>query len=160
MGRVRDFFDSHDVGVKDVPLALVYHEVLGVATLTAWWALCYTMKPTAVIMRTLGRTGPGAMVTAGRVTPGSLTFYKRGGPFLRGRSGAVSFSAPATPAKSKWTSIPILGKAIKGKERAAGSLAESSAIRAMIKPITFPLKMYLTVYLVGLTKSRMKKEKR
>ena len=135
MGRLKEWFAEKDLKVTDVPLALAYHEVLGLGTLAAWWALCYAATPTARVLNAVRGVQPRA------VAAGSAVF-RRG-------VGAVAFSAPRRR-------LPF-GRALRGKERLAGSLVESSAIRAAIKPVTLPLKLWLSYELVMLTKRLTKK---
>eukprot|EP00963_Diacronema_lutheri_P007192 scaffold630_cov350-Pavlova_lutheri.AAC.3 len=126
MGRVRDFFDQCGLEARDLPLAFVIHEVVSVAIATAAWSFCYAAQPSRLVARSLPRTTTAS-------------------PWMQRTTAAAE-------AKLQWTKRFPLAK--KNGKRLAVSLAESIALRASIKPITFPGKMWASWKLTLLLKRK------
>lgn len=128
MGRVRDFFDQCGLEPRDLPLAFVLHEVVSVALATAAWSFCYAAQPSQIVARSI----PRATTT----------------------SAWMQRTTAAAEAKLQWTKrLPL---ARKNGKRLAVSLAESIALRAAIKPITFPGKMWASWKLTLFFKKRQR----
>mmetsp|Transcript_3195 Transcript_3195/g.19755 ORF Transcript_3195/g.19755 Transcript_3195/m.19755 type:complete len:138 (-) Transcript_3195:861-1274(-) len=126
MGRVHDFFDQCGLEPRDLPLAFVLHEVVSVALATAAWSFCYAAQPSQIVARSI----PRATTT----------------------SAWMQRTTAAAEAKLQWTKRLPLAK--KNGKRLAVSLAESIALRAAIKPITFPGKMWASWKLTLLLKRK------
>lgn len=130
MGRVRDFFDAAGLEARDLPVAFVLHELISLGLAAASWSLCYSLQPT----QTLARALPGVKI----------------------RPSWMQAIQASSERKLKWMkSLPM----VKGKnKRLAVSLAESTAFRASIKPITFPGKLWASWKLTLLLKNKKNSE--
>lgn len=130
MGRVLDFFDQCGLEARDLPLAFVLHEVVSVALAAAAWSFCYAAQPSQIVARSI----PRATTT----------------------SAWMQRTTAAAEVRLHWTKrLPL---ARRNGKRLAVSLAESIALRAAIKPITFPGKMWASWKLTLLLKRKQRQD--
>ncbi|CAL5227818.1 g10845 [Coccomyxa viridis] len=132
MERFRQYFAEQGLDPKtDIPKAIVLHEVIGLGFAIGFWSLCYTVQPSRTFMRPVA-SALGRQQTLERVYAAS---------FVR---------AQHTIQRATWlTKVPLIGR---DPGRLTVSLAESICLRAVIKPITFPLKLWLSWKAVLATK--------
>lgn len=112
-------------------MAIVIHEVVGLCMAVGFWAACYSLQPSK---------------TVGRPVAAAIANSKRGAAAQQAYNQAMA-SAAATVQRLSW-----LRKAPGGAERLTVSLAESLCLRATIKPITFPFKLWAAYKLTLLAK--------
>jgi len=50
MDEIKSYFESKDIGPKDITKGVIAHEVLGVGVLAGFWAGCYFVRPSGRFM--------------------------------------------------------------------------------------------------------------
>jgi hypothetical protein len=134
MGRIKDYFTSQGLAVGDIPLALLYHEVISVAFAAAVWSACYQVQPALTLSKPFGRVLP----PAARAKTASLYTAALG-------------AAEKQVIRQAWLrKLPIVRSA--EPQRLVVSLAESLVTRGAMKPITFVGKLWLSYEAVLFTK--------
>ena len=134
MGRIKDYFTSQGLSVGDIPLALLYHEVISVAFAAAVWSACYQVQPALTLSKPLGRVLP----PAARANTASLYTAALG-------------AAEKQVVRQAWLrKLPLVRSA--EPQRLVVSLAESLVTRGAMKPITFVGKLWLSYEAVLFTK--------
>ncbi len=120
--------------MSDIPLALLYHELISVAFAAAMWSACYSLQPALSVARPLGR----ALPAAARAKSGSAF-------------SAALGAAERQVARQAWLrKLPVVRDA--EPRRLVVSLAESLLARGGLKPLTFVGKLWLSYKAVLLTK--------
>ncbi|KAL4441842.1 hypothetical protein ABPG77_003758 [Micractinium sp. CCAP 211/92] len=121
-------FQEQGLSAADIPAAIVVHEVVGLAMAAGLWSACYAVQPSKTVARPL--------VTA-------VARSKRGAQAQAAYSAALA-QATRTVARMPWLNrAPGVDPA-----RLTVSLAESLCLRASIKPLTFPFKIWASYKLV------------
>ena len=120
----------------NLPLALVYHELISIAFAAAMWSACYGARPARLVAAPLSRALPAA---------------------ARGRAAAAYSraldAAGAQVRRRAWLQrLPRVRSA--DPSRLVESLAESLVARGALKPVTFVGKLWLSYKAVLLTKRR------
>ena len=134
MGRIKDYFTSQGLTVGDLPLALVYHELISVAFAAGAWTVCYHAQPALRLATPLGRVLP----TAARAKTASLY-------------AAALGAAEQQVVRQAWLKkLPLVRAA--EPQRLVVSLGESLVGRGFLKPVTFVGKLWLSYEAVFLTK--------
>ncbi|KAL4856003.1 hypothetical protein ACK3TF_003447 [Chlorella vulgaris] len=160
------YFEEKGLGAKDVPMAIVIHEVVGLCMAVGFWAACYSLQPS----KTVGRPVAAAIANSKRGAAAqqaynqamaSATATVQRLSWLRKASLGVWLSA-GDDCRERWRSLigqgaesvtpASLPQAPGGAERLTVSLAESLCLRATIKPITFPFKLWAAYKLTLLAK--------
>ena len=136
MGRIKDYFVEQGLSVGDIPLALVYHELISVAFAAAMWTACYVVQPARLVAAPLSRALPAAARA------------RAAGAYTRALG-----AAGAQVRRSAWLQrLPVVRAA--EPSRLVESLAESLVARGALKPLTFVGKLWLSYKAVLLTKRR------
>lgn len=127
--------------MADLPLALVYHELISVAFAAAIWSACYGARPARLVAAPLARVLPVA--ARGRAAAAYSRALEAAGAQVRRRAWLQRLPGvrSAEPA------------------RLVESLAESLLARAALKPATFVGKLWFSYQAVLLTKRRTPKAK-
>ena len=134
MGRIKDYFTAQGLTVGDVPLALVYHELISVAFAAAAWATCYHAQPALRIAMPLGRVLPAAARTK------TASLY-----------AAALGAAEKQVLRQTWLKgLPLVRDA--EPQRLVVGLGESLVARGFLKPVTFVGKLWLSYEAVLLSK--------
>ena len=134
MGRIKDYFTAQGLTVSDVPLALVYHELISVAFAAAAWTVCYHAQPALRIATPLGRVLPAAA----RTKTASLYATALG-------------AAEKQVLRQAWLKkLPLVRDA--EPQRLVVGLGESLVARGFLKPVTFVGKLWLSYEAVLLSK--------
>ena len=122
--------------MADIPLALVYHELISVAFAAAMWSACYGAQPARLVAAPLSRALPAAARA------------RAAGAYTRALD-----AAGAQVRRRAWLQrLPVVRSAEPG--RLVESLAESLVARGALKPLTFVGKLWLSYKAVLLTKRR------
>jgi len=106
VARLGEEFTRLGLEPRDVPMAVVLHEVVGAAVAAFLWAMCYHVRPTR---HALLRGAPARLARAAEE---------------KARASVMLAQIPGDPG------------------RLAVALGESVALRAVIKPVTFPGKIW------------------
>ena len=117
MERIKAAFAEQGIGAADVPRAIVVHEVLGASLFLGVWGVCYAAQPTMALARAV--------------------------PSLLQRVEAAAAFADARIARWTWLQR-IPGVRAADPKRLAAGLAESVALRNLVRPVTVPAKLWLT----------------
>lgn len=121
-------FEEQGLSAADIPAAIVVHEVVGLAMAAGFWSACYAVQPSK---------------TVARPVVAAVARSKRGAQAQAAYSAALAQATRAV-ARMPWLSrAPGVDPA-----RLTVSLAESLCLRASIKPLTFPFKIWASYKLV------------
>ncbi|EKX49744.1 hypothetical protein GUITHDRAFT_104710 [Guillardia theta CCMP2712] len=120
------YFLEHGLTPTDLAKALVVHETVGISWLAGSWGLCYAVQP----IRRLG----------------SRYFQQNIDKFF---DKAFTKLQPVF----RWSARFALVRSM-DKQRLIMSLAESSILRNAARPVTVPLKLWVAVQVVLMTKKR------
>jgi hypothetical protein len=142
MGRIKEYFTAQGLTVGDLPLALVYHELISVAFAAAAWAACYNVQPALRIATPLGR----ALTPAARAKTASLY------------AAALSAAEKQVVRQTWLKKLPLVRDA--EPQRLVVGLGESLVARGFLKPVTFVGKLWLSYEAVLLTKRAVNTLKR
>tara|TARA_B110000977_G_scaffold19720_2_gene23742 strand:- start:24539 stop:25075 length:537 start_codon:yes stop_codon:yes gene_type:complete len=134
VGRVTDYFHEKGLSAKDLPAALIFHEVISVGFAAFTWTVCYGTQPSVHIAKPLAGL-PGATKVA------------------KAFDRALTFSDKKVAAMGWLKKVPVVRNA--SPRRLTISLAESLVFRGSVKPITFGVKLYLSYKFVVWGKNRM-----
>lgn len=118
MGRLREWVQEH-FEPKDIPIAFVVHEVISLTFAGFTWGCCYYLQPSKALVES-----PIAQALPDR-TKQSIKWQ-----FERARG----------PANRMVARVPRVGQG----SRLAVSLAESTTLRAFLKPVTVGGKLVAT----------------
>ncbi|KAK9807177.1 hypothetical protein WJX73_004347 [Symbiochloris irregularis] len=131
MERLKQCFRDTGLEPADIPAAFVIHEVISVGIAVGFWSACHAVQPSQ-------RFFTAGASTAGR-NPGAQRLYN-----------SALLTAEKTVARMPWLKrVPVLGR---DTTKLTVSLAESIAVRACIKPVTFPFKIWASYQVVMLAK--------
>lgn len=121
-------FQEQGLSAADIPAAIVIHEVVGLAMAAGFWSACYAVQPSKTVALPL---------------VDAVARSKRGAA-AQAAYGAALAQATRTVARMPWLNrAPGVDPA-----RLTVSLAESLCLRASIKPLTFPFKIWASYKLV------------
>eukprot|EP00039_Didymoeca_costata_P004245 m.72189 g.72189 ORF g.72189 m.72189 type:complete len:159 (-) comp12308_c0_seq4:209-685(-) len=124
MDRLRTHLvEDYDLNPSDLPKAIVVHETMGIFWMGFVWFACYQVQPAKALAQPLKRHFPGlarSQMFSNALKSAEKTVEKRG--WLKAIPGIRHADPP----------------------RLIVSLAESALIRNLGRPITVPLKLYLT----------------
>jgi len=124
--RWKAYFLSKGLTPRDLPLAIVVHEGVGMSWLFGSWAACYFLRPS----KKLGALAAGARVEQ-----------------------AIEAAERKVQAwSSSLARIPGMRSADRG--RLAVSMAEASLVRNVMRPVTIPLKLWLAWTAVSMAKGQ------
>eukprot|EP00037_Helgoeca_nana_P036490 m.11622 g.11622 ORF g.11622 m.11622 type:complete len:164 (+) comp7455_c0_seq2:419-910(+) len=125
--RIATYLEDSGVAVSDVPLAIFVHESMSVTLLIGAWGLCYMTRPSVAL------AGQFSRVAALR--PAAEPFKN------------LVLSAQSRVNSAAWIRrTPLLRNADAG--RLAVSLAESSVVRNVMRPLTIPGKLWITWFII------------
>jgi len=130
MERLKTHLKEQGITAADLPKAIVFHEVLGVAMAVGFWTACYHIQPSSNLLRPLAKRASGNALAR------------------------KSYDRAVMSAQRTMSRLPVLQR-LGDPGRLTASLAESICIRAGIKPATFPFKIWASYQFVKVRPSSM-----
>jgi hypothetical protein len=133
VANISSHFREKGLDARDIPAAIVVHEVIGLALATLAWSACYVLQPSKTLSRPLARR-----LSSSREASQAQRLYD-----------AAMSRATAAVQRMSW--LTRKGRFDPG--RLTVSLAESLCFRAAAKPATFVFKIWASYKLVVWAKS-------
>ena len=132
--RFENYMNEMGLSPSDVPKAVIIHEGLGLGLLGGIWAACFAVQPSVRVVRPLRAAVGGSL-------PGE---ERLGGQFEAAMVSMEQRVKRYVPAGSD-------------PRRLVVSLAESAVARNLARPVTIPLKLWLTYRIMtGMSSSRQR----
>mmetsp|Transcript_134 Transcript_134/g.486 ORF Transcript_134/g.486 Transcript_134/m.486 type:complete len:184 (-) Transcript_134:218-769(-) len=140
--RVKNYFFDRGLELRDIPTAFVWHEVIGLGMAAGFWSGCYIVQPSKTIMR---------------FASGQRSAQQGSRAAATSNASNSSMMAVAERQISSWGWLQKTPLAKRDPQRLTVSLAESLALRAGIKPITFPFKLWASWQMTLATKQAVRR---
>ena len=129
------YFSEHDLALSDVPKAVLVHEGIGLGLLVGIWGSCFAVRPTHRILEPL------------RQASWAPSFLKGHSSSASSSSSSASFQAALAAAEARVAGARWVPAGVDPR-RLVVSLAESVVIRNLVRPVTIPLKLWMTYSIV------------
>ncbi len=130
------YFEERGLGAKELPAAIIVHELLGMIMASAAWTACYHIQPSQRLGNRFVKSFKGD------------TQVRMQQAYNTAMIQATNFVSKTSWLKNQSNNLP----------RLTTSLAESLCFRAAAKPATFVFKLWASFHIVRLAKERFSGE--